>query len=145
MPLLSRSRRQVSRDGIDAMMHRLIDEATLLSQDAADNIAINSTRMDYLWVIGRFDLHNGFRTITRHFVAHALSIFRSVVQIHTALFGLSWVAGLVYVLAMCLPFCRRSQQEVQRIAQLLSQLPPEVPVQALVKEVRFHTTCRARC
>jgi hypothetical protein len=104
---------QVSRNGIDSMMRRFISEAFLLANDNTSDVTTSSDRFNYLWTVGRFDLHSGFYQATLVFVRDTLHSFNYVTNIHTALFVVSWVAGLVYVVGMFRPYYKRNNVEVR--------------------------------
>lgn len=49
----------VTHHGVDVMTVRFIEEQQLLLADAAADINLASPRMEYIWIIGRFDLSDG--------------------------------------------------------------------------------------
>jgi hypothetical protein len=61
---------------------------------------------------------------------------RSVQKVHEAIFALALVVILAFQLLLLRPFMQRSDQEAHRIAELLSQLPPEVAACVHVR-IRF--------
>lgn len=51
---------------------------------------------------------------------------------HVILFVLSLVLSLLFLLLIFRPFIRRTAIEARQVAELLSQLPPEMDVEGLV-------------
>lgn len=52
-----------THNGMGYMMRRLIEEMTLLSGDALDDINLNSTRLTYMYNIGLNDLRDGITLV----------------------------------------------------------------------------------
>jgi hypothetical protein len=52
-----------------------------------------------------------------------------------ALFCVSWVAALFFLLFMLRPILRKAQSEMRQVAELLSQLPPEIDCEGMVMAV----------
>lgn len=64
---------QVTHNGLDAMVRRLINEMTLLAQDSDDAATYLSPRYDYMAVVGTNDLYTGLQVGGGPGSAHPLS------------------------------------------------------------------------
>jgi hypothetical protein len=64
-------------------------------------------------------------------------IFDHVTSWQIIVFAVSWVLALLYLLAVLKPFLSRNRHEVDRMADMLSQLPPDMDVELLVEQALY--------
>jgi hypothetical protein len=84
--------------------------------------------------VGNFDLHEGMQQAASQYSTRVLASFQKVLDLHIVLFVLSWTATFAFVVFIFKPFLRRVQAESRRVAELLSQLPADMDVEALVEQ-----------
>lgn len=65
--------------------------------------------------------------------------FSKVRMAHIILFVMNWVLALMFLITMFRPFIRRTTIEARQVAELLSQLPPEMDVEGLVASAMTST------
>ncbi|GFR48517.1 hypothetical protein Agub_g10412 [Astrephomene gubernaculifera] len=123
---------EVSMNALDPMIRRLIEEALLLGNDAYSDINFNSTRFDYIWRVAYHQLIKGSWTANTIYTTAANANFGKVRMAHVILFVLSLLMAVLFLVAMFRPFIRRTAIEARQVAELLSQLPPEMDVEGLV-------------
>ncbi|GLI64845.1 hypothetical protein VaNZ11_008226 [Volvox africanus] len=123
---------EVSMNALDPMIRRLIEEALLLGNDAYSELNFNSTRFDYIWRVAFHQLIQGVWSANNIYTSAANANFGKVRMAHIILFVLSLALAMVFLLFMFRPFIRRTAIEARQVAELLSQLPPEMDVEGLV-------------
>ena len=92
-------------------------------------------RLDYIWNVGNNDLHEGMQQASAQYTNRVLATFQNVLNLHIVLFVMSWILVLFFVTLVIKPFIKRIQMESRRVAELLSQLPTDMDVEALVAQV----------
>lgn len=60
--------------------------------------------------------------------------FANVRTVHIVLFVISWLLAIAFLVFMFRPLMRRVATESRQVAELLSQLPPEMDVEGLVAQ-----------
>lgn len=98
---------QVTYNGLDSMMQRYLAEVHLLSEDTTADQHLNSSRLDYLFKTGYYDLHDGMKANAQLTTATVLAQFDSVKQAHVILFVLSVLLTLAFMMGMFRPFLKR--------------------------------------
>ncbi len=98
---------QVMYNGLDSMMQRFLNEVHLLAGDATADQHLNSTRLNYLFKTGYYDLHDGMRHNAQLTTDTVLAQFTAVKQAHIILFVLSVMLALAFLLGMFRPFLKR--------------------------------------
>ncbi|GLC65787.1 hypothetical protein PLESTF_000340000 [Pleodorina starrii] len=58
-----------------------------------------------------------------------------VVTQQIIMFVIAWLWAAMFLIFQLRPFVRQAQNEMRRVAELLSQLPPEVDCESMVKAV----------
>ncbi|GLC33063.1 hypothetical protein PLESTB_000374500 [Pleodorina starrii] len=123
---------EVSANALDPMIRRLIEEALLLGNDALTDLTFNSSRFDYIWRVAYHQLIQGAWAANSIYASAANANFGKVRMAHIILFVLSLALCLLFLIFMFRPFIRRTAIEARQVAELLSQLPPEMDVEGLV-------------
>ncbi|KAG2450719.1 hypothetical protein HYH02_004557 [Chlamydomonas schloesseri] len=123
---------EVSMNALDPMVRRLIEEALLLGNDADADLNFNSTRFDYIWRVAYHQLMMGVWDANGIYTTAANEKFGQVRMAHIILFVLSICLAILFLATMFRPFIRRTAIEARQVAELLSQLPPEMDVEGLV-------------
>ncbi|KXZ41079.1 hypothetical protein GPECTOR_840g76 [Gonium pectorale] len=148
---------QVTRSGADGMMlaflgmlARLADEveaAAAMLVEAGGNVAaanaslpgLGSAAFDFVLNVGIRDLNDANLRIASEHLGYIRRVFKVVVVMHVVLCLLLATVFLGFVFYIYLPLLRRMHKEVRRvvgsarrIAEMMSQLPPELDVMRLV-------------
>ncbi|KAI8475137.1 MAG: hypothetical protein J3K34DRAFT_517581 [Monoraphidium minutum] len=122
----------VTHSGLDAMVNRFIQEVDLLLHDPPEAISIDSPRLEYIWQVGRKDLFEGMSTANEAFRHQVSGVFGNLRTLHVIVFAGSLALAAWVAVGAVRPFMRRNAKETRQIAELLSQLPAEMDVEALV-------------
>ncbi|WIA17635.1 hypothetical protein OEZ85_014441 [Tetradesmus obliquus] len=125
----------VSRNGLDAMATRFMQETQLLLADDPRDINVSNARLRYIWQLGRNDLFDGMQLADKTFRAGVEEIFAQVRVVHEAIFALSLIGAIALWLGLVRPTLRRAARETAQIAEMLSQLPPEMDVEGIIAQV----------
>ncbi|GFR49215.1 hypothetical protein Agub_g11131, partial [Astrephomene gubernaculifera] len=64
---------EVTHNGLDAMVRRMLLEMTLLSQDEDEDVTYNSTRYMYMYAVGGKDLYDGLQQAAQLFADYSIS------------------------------------------------------------------------
>ncbi|KAG2493479.1 hypothetical protein HYH03_008295 [Edaphochlamys debaryana] len=123
---------EVSGNALDPMIRRLIEESLLLGNDAMPDLNFNNTRFDYIWRVAYHQLMQGVWAANAIYTTAANANFSQVRMAHIILFVISLVLAVLFLSMMFRPFIRRTAIEARQVAELLSQLPPEMDVEGLV-------------
>lgn len=127
---------QVSFNALDPLVRRLLKEATFLVEDAAvDHTLIDATqpRFQYMWNVARLDLAGGMQVMSRAYVDAAFGKFSREQLLHIGVEVVSWLACGAFLLFMFRPFISVTMQESKRVAELLTQLPSDMDVEAMAE------------
>jgi hypothetical protein len=98
-----------------------------------------------MWTAARNDLHAGMSLAQDIMDSTVSSIFDRVSTWQMIIFAISWVLAVAYVLAALKPFLSRNRHEVDRMADMLSQLPPDMDVELLVEKALYPERGRPFC
>jgi len=126
---------QVSLMGVNTMITRLFSEFDQLIQEAQLNqtsVNISSPHLDYAFNVGLNDIFDGFwqmQTIHQNLL---LKPYHNVITLHILLLAICLVGSVCFVLFVINPLNRKIKKEMQRIAELLSQLPRELDMTKVV-------------
>ncbi len=69
--------------GLDVMVRRLLSEMTLMSLDADEDVAYNSTRETFMYWVGTKDLYEGLQAGAQLFVDYSIARYDQVTLLHT--------------------------------------------------------------
>ncbi|GIL42523.1 hypothetical protein Vafri_484 [Volvox africanus] len=147
MPCPSRDYRfyEVTRSGADGMMNQLLNELSNLADEsmAAAATALitsgndtrlpgrNCTRWDFIYNVGTIDLNDANLRIRSQHISDVKDVLRVVVVLHVVLLLLLLGLFVSFLMLGYLPLMKRMEKEKRRIAELMSQLPPELDVMRL--------------
>ncbi|KAI7846027.1 hypothetical protein COHA_000564 [Chlorella ohadii] len=126
----------VTNFGLNRLLNQFIDAATAIAHDDFSAQALSNKQFQFMWEVGQEGgaLDDAMLTNTEDYVQdgkkHMATV--SIIQI-LALVALFFLFAYFWVYQLR-PFMRRAKQESRRVAELLSQLPPEMAVEELVAE-----------
>jgi hypothetical protein len=80
----------------------------------------------------RFDILGGLERLNILYEQYVISVYTHCLSIHVAAFVLTCVIMLSYLVVVLRPFLNKISCETRRIAELLSQLPPDIDVEGLL-------------
>ncbi|PNW79070.1 hypothetical protein CHLRE_09g399663v5 [Chlamydomonas reinhardtii] len=126
---------EVTHNGLDVMVRRMLAEMRLLSEDADADVAYTSTRYLYMYHVGARDLYEGLQQAAQLFVDYSISRYNQVVDIHTILLICTIVGICAYMVLILWPHLARLKADAMRQSALLSHVPPELDVRAHVKAI----------
>ncbi|GFR49782.1 hypothetical protein Agub_g11721 [Astrephomene gubernaculifera] len=127
---------EVTHNGLDAMMRRAITELELMTADDPGDLAYDSSRSDYMAVVGRHDLYEGLQQAAGLFVDYSISRYESVQNFHTILLVATVLLVLSYIVFMLQPHMARVREEARRQSGMLSHVPDtDMDVRGYVRAV----------
>ncbi|KAG2443454.1 hypothetical protein HXX76_001811 [Chlamydomonas incerta] len=126
---------EVTHNGLDVMVRRMMSEMTLLSEDADQDIWYNGTRYMFMAGVGGNDLYEGLQQAAQLFVDYSIGRYNQVADLHTILLIVSIFGVILYILFILWPHLTRLKADAARQSALLSHVPPEMDVRAHVKSV----------
>eukprot|EP00882_Tetradesmus_deserticola_P028078 GHRQ01031256.1.p1 GENE.GHRQ01031256.1~~GHRQ01031256.1.p1 ORF type:complete len:320 (+),score=90.34 GHRQ01031256.1:903-1862(+) len=125
----------VAHNGLDAMATRFIEETQLLMADDPRDINISNPRLEFLWQFGLNDVFDGMIMADKAFRAGVQQSFVQLRTIHTVVFVMSLFGAILLWLALVRPTLKRAGKESLQIAEMLSQLPPQMDAEAIIAQV----------
>ncbi|KXZ48850.1 hypothetical protein GPECTOR_25g435 [Gonium pectorale] len=135
---------EVTHNGLDVLVRRMITEMRLLTLDADEDVAYNNTRYTFMAAVAGNDLYEGLQQGTQLFVDFCISRYNQVTQIHQALLIASVFLVLGFLGCLLWPHSRRMLRDASRQSGLLSLVPPELDVRGHVRGVYRRMTAGAR-
>lgn len=125
---------EISHMGLAAMIERSLEEATVLTRDSYSDLNLSSHRLDYLYRVGLQDLGDALYTNGVNAKAYSLKLLENVLIMNIVLLVVSVLLAFFFLFYMVMPHVGRTTKESKRIAELLSQLPPDMDVEGLVQQ-----------
>ncbi|KAG2445088.1 hypothetical protein HYH02_008955 [Chlamydomonas schloesseri] len=129
---------EVTRNGLDVLFKaQLLSVESLINQDTFNSSAggLNSTEFRLLWSTFETDMEGGVTLLSDVYKEHVQTAYKAVETQQIILFVAAWVWAFFFIVIQLRPYLRRAHLEMRRIAELLSQLPPEVDVEGMVARV----------
>ncbi|KAG2443202.1 hypothetical protein HYH02_009279 [Chlamydomonas schloesseri] len=126
---------EVTHNGLDVMVRRMLAEMTLLSEDADQDVAYNGTRYMFMASVGGNDLYEGLQQAAQLFVDYSIGRYNQVADLHTILLIVTIFVFIFFILFILWPHLARLKADATRQSALLSHVPPELDVRAHVKSV----------
>jgi len=117
-----------AHNGLDALMRRFITEAKLLSMDDEQDATFLSTRFDFIYQLGMFDLADGLTEAAGVFTDFAIARLKAIQDIHIALLVVTLALAVGYVYWVTKPYVAGIKREASYVAGLLSHTPKELDV-----------------
>ncbi|EFJ46271.1 hypothetical protein VOLCADRAFT_93382 [Volvox carteri f. nagariensis] len=137
---------EVTHNGLDVMVRRMIMEMELLISDADEDVAYNGTRWTFMYNVGTFDLYEGLQQAAQLFVDYSISKYNSVTTLHTILLVATILLFAVYIVFVLWPHLAKLKADAARQSALLSHVPAEVDtvghVKAIVRAARSAAAAR---
>ncbi|GLC73343.1 hypothetical protein PLESTF_001365300 [Pleodorina starrii] len=126
---------EVTHNGLDVMVRRMLAEMNLLAADADEDVAYYGTRYSYMYKVGANDLYEGLQQAAQLFVDYSNSRYDQVGRLHTILLAVTIVLVLLFLVLVLWPHLARLRVDATRTSALLSHVPPEVDVRSHVRAV----------
>ncbi|PRW21106.1 flagellar associated membrane [Chlorella sorokiniana] len=127
---------EVTNYGLNRLLNQFVDAATVVAHDDFSAQALSNKQFQFIWEVGQEGgaLDDAMLTNTEDYVKDGKKRMASasIIQI-LALVALFFIFAYFWLYQLR-PFMRRAKQESRRVAELLSQLPPEMAVEELVAE-----------
>ncbi|GFR42355.1 hypothetical protein Agub_g3050, partial [Astrephomene gubernaculifera] len=125
----------VTHNGLDVMVRRVIQEATLLSLDPDSDAVYNRSRYDFIHMVGGRDCYEGLQSAAQLFVDFSIGRYQQVTRLHMILLAVTCAGAVLYVVLLLWPHLRRTRRDALRQGALLSHVPAEVDVRGHVRAV----------
>ncbi|KAG2454201.1 hypothetical protein HYH02_001236 [Chlamydomonas schloesseri] len=136
---------QLTSNGLHLLVTSLLKSGhSLLAQTAGGGSAaagLNATEFRFIWTTLQTDGEDGMYRLIDLYLKEVQKAYETAETKQVILFVLAVVWAAAFVGLQLRPFLRRARLEMRRIAELLSQLPPEVEVEALM--TRLVISCTA--
>ncbi len=126
---------QATRNGLNSMMMRCLEELSLLIQD--DNSVVNYTnpRFQAWYYIGITDLYDGIQTTSEVFVTYSTQKFKTVQTVQLVLMIVCIILATLYIYLILRPYLALQKIEVLKVAGLVSHVSQEVDVNGHAKRM----------
>ncbi|GIL92642.1 hypothetical protein Vretimale_12579 [Volvox reticuliferus] len=126
---------QTTTNGLDALLKMQFLQVQSLLTQPTEASSLNSSEFGFIWSTGMTDTEGGMTKISQVFLGSVNGSYSDVVIQQVVMFVIAWVWGAIFLLLQLRPIVRQAQHEMRRVAELLSQLPPEVDCEAMVTAV----------
>ncbi|KXZ46877.1 hypothetical protein GPECTOR_40g611 [Gonium pectorale] len=126
---------EVTHNGLDVMVRRMITEMELLIADADEDVRYNATRWTFMYNVGTFDLYEGLQQAAQLFVDYSIGRYKTVAQMHSILLAATVLVFAAYVFLTLWPHMAKLRGDALRQSALLSRVPPEVDTLGHVRAV----------
>eukprot|EP00775_Hariotina_reticulata_P009112 gene9112-9281_t len=123
----------ITHSGLDAMATRYLNDMVVFANLPNEIAFANHSSYEFATLVVGFDMYDGLTTASGLFVDYTISRFEAVKQLHIIVLAITLLLGLIYVFKVFRPYVRRLQSESKIIAGMMSSLPAEVDVEAIVK------------
>jgi len=124
---------EISSNGIDPMVRRLIQEGTYAGQEDLADMTPQSKRWQFVWDVVRLDTRSALAMLADTYHTDALATFKLQSTIHIVVLVVLLCCAAAYLVLLFRPYVKLSATEAHRVAELLSQLPPDVDVEGMVE------------
>ncbi|KAG2486668.1 hypothetical protein HYH03_014723 [Edaphochlamys debaryana] len=126
---------EVTHNGLDAMVRRMISEMRLLSLDADEDVSYDSPRYTFMATVGGNDLYEGLQQAAQLFVDYSIARYDVVTNMHTILLICAVLLVIIYLFFLLWPHLKKTLRDAGRQSALLSLVPPEMDVKSHVRAV----------
>ncbi|KAL6762972.1 hypothetical protein V8C86DRAFT_516445 [Haematococcus lacustris] len=125
-----------THSGLDTMMSHYMEIGTSITQFQYLDPYLNGPEYNFYWNTIP-DMSGGFERLSEAYQVFVNDNLRVVLSLHICLFVFTLVLMAVYVGLMVLPFVKVTRNETRRIAELVSQLPAEVDMEATLAKAQM--------
>ncbi|KAI8474715.1 MAG: hypothetical protein J3K34DRAFT_518018 [Monoraphidium minutum] len=125
----------ITHNGLDAMITRWIDLYQAFCNLPDELVFANHSSYDFVNNVGGRDMVEGLYTAVDLFEEYTIKRFESVKTLHIILLVITVAIIAGFVLLLFRPYVRLLHDESKDIAGLLSQLPAEVDIEGLAKNI----------
>ncbi|KAG2425298.1 hypothetical protein HXX76_013879 [Chlamydomonas incerta] len=123
---------QATHNGLDVLLKNQFAQVNSFLAQPPEVADLNSTEFRFFWSTGQSDTEGGLNTMSELFHDEVQASYAKVQQQQIAMFVIGWIWALLFLLLQLRPLIMRAGREMRRIAELLSQLPPEIDCEGLV-------------
>ncbi|GLC70645.1 hypothetical protein PLESTF_001017600 [Pleodorina starrii] len=129
---------QATRNGLDVLMKASLVHVDSLVNQPPEVSGLNSSEFRFLWTTGLTDAKGGLMQVGDVFLHAVHDSYGVVVIQQIVMFVCAWVVTMLFLIVQLRPLVRSAENEMRRVAELLSQLPPEVDCEGMVTAVVLH-------
>ncbi|GLC40592.1 hypothetical protein PLESTM_001090800 [Pleodorina starrii] len=126
---------EATHNGLDVLLKTQFTRVESLVQQPPESSGLNSSEFRFLWATSQTDMEGGLGKMTDIFLGDVLGSYREVVIQQLVMFCVAWVFAALFLVLQLRPILRYAEYEMRRVAELLSQLPPEVDCEGMVTAV----------
>ncbi|GFR41359.1 hypothetical protein Agub_g2042 [Astrephomene gubernaculifera] len=121
--------------GVSMMIERFKEDVSYLVRLPPALISLNSSHLDYIMREGETNVENGINTVAGSLISNIDSLYHHVSLLQIFSLVISWLLAVAFIFVQLRPFLRSNHAETQRIARMLSELPPDVDIEGIVARV----------
>lgn len=118
--------------GLDNLVRFFIEEVEVLAIAPAYELTPDNPHFGFVWEAGHSDLHDGMLALVEIYNAGSYSLPQTADNIIIAIFVFVMVANILFFFRYFRPWLARTLSESKRVAELLSELPKEMNIDALI-------------
>ncbi|GIL99026.1 hypothetical protein Vretimale_4267, partial [Volvox reticuliferus] len=111
--------------GVNMMVERFKEDIAYLTRLPIDALSINNTHLDYIMLEGEENIEMGVNAVSENLISDIHSLYKEVSYLQIFSLVLSWLLAVAFIFMQLRPFVHANRVETQRIARMLSELPPE--------------------
>ncbi|GIL43455.1 hypothetical protein Vafri_932 [Volvox africanus] len=119
--------------GVNMMVERFKEDIAYLIRIPISELSINNTHLDYIMLEENIEI--GVNAVSESLITNIHGLYKEVSFLQIFSLVLSWLLAVAFIFMQLRPFVRANRVETQRIARMLSELPPEVDIEAIVARV----------
>ncbi|KAJ9529821.1 hypothetical protein QJQ45_022220 [Haematococcus lacustris] len=119
-------------NGLDQAMKQLLYAAESLLVQEDDALDLDNEAFRFIFTCGNSDVTGGLTLLNDRYNSYVQGVYQQAVVLHIITFVVCCLVCVAFLLLILQPYTTGMVAESRRIAELLSHLPPEMDVEALV-------------
>ncbi|KAL6754992.1 hypothetical protein V8C86DRAFT_271633 [Haematococcus lacustris] len=119
-------------NGLDQAMKQLLYAAESLLVQEDDALDLDNEAFRFIFTCGNSDVTGGLTMLNDRYNSYVQGVYQQAVVLHIITFVVCCLVCVAFLLLILQPYTTGMVAESRRIAELLSHLPPEMDVEALV-------------
>lgn len=108
--------------GLDTLVRKYIEEVRLLMLDAPAAHTVNNTHFNFVWAVGKGDLHDGLQKLLLLSEEATLADSETAKTLQIALLVVAFALNVFFFTRFFTPWLNRTLIESKRVATLLSEV-----------------------
>lgn len=120
--------------GLDTLVRSYVEELRLLMLDPPEQHTVNNTHFNYVWAVGKGDLHDGLQRLLTLTEEDTLTDSEQAKTLQIAMLVVAFAMNVFFFARFFMPWLNRTLVESKRVAALLSELPPEMNIIDVIRD-----------